>query len=242
MRKFAVSSLSAALLAAACFAPAAYAGTTRVKGGNAAQDKPAQATASASSLQALNLANQLAAWGDANKDPIALATAAKIKMSIGTRDVSLSKQADKGAPADKAAPAEKPAKKSDPRSADSLLQRARTLAGDRADIVALVDGVAAGTRGRVGGPARHQDTVRAGVTDVFTMTFRGGEEANVGISGDGDTDLDLYIYDENDNRICGSDSYGDDEICTFRPAWTGQFKVKIKNRGSVYNRYVLLTD
>ena len=84
------------------------------------------------------------------------------------------------------------------------------------------------------------DKVLAGYTDTWTYTFRANSEARVTVEGDGDTDLDLYIYDENNNLITKDDDNIDYCICTWTPKWTGTFKIKIVNRGSVYNRYHLM--
>ncbi len=62
------------------------------------------------------------------------------------------------------------------------------------------------------------------------------------VEGDGDTDLDLYIYDANGNLIVADEDYTDYCICDFRPYVTSQFTIKIVNRGSVYNRYHLLSN
>ena len=72
--------------------------------------------------------------------------------------------------------------------------------------------------------------------------FRSGQEAWVYVSGDGDTDLDLYIYDENGNLIDSDTDSTDECLCTFTPRWTGQFKIKIKNYGNVYNEYQITTS
>jgi hypothetical protein len=97
-------------------------------------------------------------------------------------------------------------------------------------------------RGITTGETYHTDLVRANHTDVYTMRFVGGEKAEVAVVGDGDTDLDLYIYDENGNLIKSDTDYGDDCYVSWYPKWTGSFKVKIKNLGSISNRYVLLTN
>ena len=94
----------------------------------------------------------------------------------------------------------------------------------------------------IGGHDTHTDRVKAQSTDVYTVTFRSGQEAWVYVSGDGDTDLDLYIYDENDNLIDSDTDSTDECLCTFTPRWTGQFKIKIKNRGNVYNEYQITTS
>jgi hypothetical protein len=84
--------------------------------------------------------------------------------------------------------------------------------------------------------------VDAGLTDVYTMRFQGGEDATIILSGDGDTDLDLYVYDENDNLIGYDDDGTDDCVVSFTPRWTGNFKIKVKNLGDTYNSYTLITN
>mgnify|MGYP003392464767 CR=1 FL=1 len=64
----------------------------------------------------------------------------------------------------------------------------------------------------------------------------------VAVLGDGDTDLDLYIYDSNDNLIAYDSDYTDQCYCRWVPAWTDTFRIKIVNRGSVYNEFVLVTN
>ncbi|MCW5605970.1 MAG: hypothetical protein KIT18_15620, partial [Burkholderiales bacterium] len=85
----------------------------------------------------------------------------------------------------------------------------------------------------MGGPKSATHTVEARVNDIFCVTFRGGEPAVVGISGDGDTDLDLVVLAENGNVICRADGPSDDEICRWTPRWTGLFRIEVRNLGSV---------
>ena len=87
----------------------------------------------------------------------------------------------------------------------------------------------------------HTDRVKAHSTDVYTVTFRGGVEAWVYVSGDGDTDLDILVYDENGNFVCDDESC-DDSGCTFTPRWTGKYKIKVVNKGNVYNQYQITTS
>lgn len=96
------------------------------------------------------------------------------------------------------------------------------------------------TNDKIGPSIDLYDKVLAGYTDIWTYTFRANSEARVTVEGDGDTDLDLYIYDENNNLITKDDDNIDYCICTWTPKWTGTFKIKIVNRGSVYNRYHLM--
>ena len=98
----------------------------------------------------------------------------------------------------------------------------------------------ADTNDKIGPSINLYDKVLANHTDTWTYTFRANSQARVTVDGDGDTDLDLYIYDENDNLITKDDDGTDYCVCTWTPRWTGQFKIKIVNRGNVYNRYRLI--
>ena len=117
-----------------------------------------------------------------------------------------------------------------------------TFADGDKTLLALIKDTQKTSRGIVGPIRRRTDRVLAGYTDTWTFTFRGGEYAYVIVSGDGDTDLDLYIYDENGNLIDSDTDDTDDCVCSFTPRWTGKFYIKIKNRGRVYNDYVLVTS
>jgi hypothetical protein len=105
--------------------------------------------------------------------------------------------------------------------------------------VAAIFGVLAGTvQASPPGGNRYDVHYVAGYsTDVFTLTFRGGEDAVVAIDGDNTSDLDLYVYDENGNLI-GADTDGSD-LCVvrFHPRWTGPFRIEVRNMGRNGNRY-----
>ena len=83
------------------------------------------------------------------------------------------------------------------------------------------------------------DNVSAHDYDIWTVTLLAHEEYTIVVDGDGDTDLDLYIYDENGNEIDSDTDSTDYCICGVTPKWTGEFKIKIRNYGDVYNRYNL---
>ena len=125
---------------------------------------------------------------------------------------------------------------------DKILEAAIQYANGNKNLLALIADTKQVTRGASGGPKRHSDCVNAHATDQYNITFRGGQNAIVIVSGDGDTDLDLFVYDENGNLIDSDTDGTDDCICTFTPRWTGKFKIKIRNHGSVYNCYTLATN
>ncbi len=188
----------------------------------------------------MQTAGKLVQYGYASKQALPLIQAVQIYQQVGLRD--------EAEPAQKASEGqtvtgEQPAAKDNPVSTDiaKLIADARTFADGDKNLLAIIDGLGE-VRGRVGGPARHVDRVLAGHTDVYTINFRGGEQAMVIVSGDGDTDLDLYVYDENGNLIDSDTDNTDQCVCTFTPRWTGPFTIRIKNLGRVYNQYTLVTN
>jgi hypothetical protein len=108
-------------------------------------------------------------------------------------------------------------------------------------VVALANSVEL-SRGAVGGPKRTVEIVEPLHTDVYKITFRGGEVARAALSGDGDTRLDLYVYDENGNMVTLQVGPGDDCLASWVPRWTGIFVLKVVNRGLLPNRYVIVAD
>ena len=96
--------------------------------------------------------------------------------------------------------------------------------------------------GAVAGPRYHSDTVGANSSDTYNKVFKGGELAVVSVMGDGDTDLDVYVYDSNGNLVASDVDATDDCVISWTPKWTGEFRIVIKNKGSVYNSYTLTTN
>ena len=97
-------------------------------------------------------------------------------------------------------------------------------------------------RGAVGGPCRTVQYINGNSIDTYQIYFTAGQLAEILVSGDGDTDLDLYVYDGKGNLIAQDTSYSDDCYVNWVPAWTGRFIVRIVNHGSLYNKYVLVTN
>ena len=107
---------------------------------------------------------------------------------------------------------------------------------------ALLLGAASVEAGRVPGPGKDLKIVQARSTVTYYETFRANELAVVSIVGDGSTDLDIYVYDENGNFITAATGLSDVETVTFTPAWTGVFRIEVRNLGSTWNEYALATD
>lgn len=191
------------------------------------------------SEQTLRVAAELSKYGYANNDALSLIQAARLSKQSG-----FAEEERKKAEIEEMRPAPEGGKKGGQVSLDpaKLLADAKAMAGDDGVLLALIDDVNSNVRGAVGGPKYAYGTVSAGGTDWYTVAFRAGELAIVTVIGDGDTDLDLYVYDANGNLIDSDTDYTDNCVCTWTPRWTGNFRIKIVNRGRVYNRYVLRTN
>lgn len=97
-------------------------------------------------------------------------------------------------------------------------------------------------RGAVGGPYMITRRVNMYSTNTYSVHFRANELAEVAIIGDGDTDLDLFVFDSNDNLIVSDTNYSDRCYVSWTPRWTGEFFIVVKNYGSVYNQFILITN
>lgn len=185
----------------------------------------------------MDLANQLASYGDRNEDALALIVAASIKQGLGSSEADEAEKESEGE-------GEGEDKDGDGHgnSVEDMLARASEYAGDNAELAGMIADVEAeGARGDIQGPGCYQDAVLAGYTDIWNITFTPGSNY-IALSGDGDTDLDLYVYDRRGNLICQSLSYYDDEYCSWYQSRTRPIRVEVKNLGYVYNVYDLCTN
>ncbi|WP_376988139.1 hypothetical protein [Bosea sp. R86505] len=195
----------------------------------------AKSGTSRSVLGDLALGYQLYGIGQERKDPLVVIAAARLIAAVPLADRQREKVERGGT--DTAGADKKPL------DLDAVLTGARTLAaGDKTLLAMISDVETTASRGRVGGPGRTASGVRAGATDVYTERFRGGQRAEVAVTGDGDTDLDLYVYDENGNLICQDTDFTDRTFCQWNPRWTGFFRIEIVNLGSIRNTYFLATN
>ena len=199
--------------------------------------EPAKSTPEQAEQMAL--AGKLVQYGYSTKTALPLIQAVQIYQRLNVQPATGETPVSEtdGPVADNITKADTPA-----RTEAQLLADATTFANGNKTLLALIKDCQNGTRGAVPGPVYRQDAVRANTTDIWTIKFRGGEIAYVAVSGDGDTDLDLYIYDQYGNLITKDDDYTDTCLCTWTPRRTATYKIKIVNRGDVYNAYSLSTN
>jgi hypothetical protein len=193
-----------------------------------------------------HLANQLARYGDENKDVLAMITAARMHNRIGTHEEKFEKQVIKQVikgdvtSATSRTPIVNSNVDFSPRG---LLERAKEYAGTRQDLIALIkDEVANIPRGRQEGPTHYETTVGGFEIDLILVNLKAHEAARISVTGDGKSELDLGLCDEKGNLLCDSSNSGDIETCLITPAYEGHFYVHVKNLGRSSNSYQMVTN
>lgn len=204
-----------------------------------AQEKKDVAKPENSSIARIKLANEQAKYGYETYSASALIEAAQILSEVQTQGMEgIKYEQGKGTDA-------KAESASEGITVTKLVKDAKEFADGDATLLALADKVKTDgncTRGAVGGPKAGSSVVYGGCTDIYTIYFKSGIPAEVGVSGNGATDLDLYVYDENGNLIASDADYSDDCYVCWTPRWTGNFIIKVVNRGSYNNYYNIATN
>ena len=226
MRQCAV--VLAVLTCSACWAGSEAVDNEGPNVGEAAKAEPDE------QMAYLSTSADLAVIARANQDAILMLAAARLETMAGAR----------AEPKDKTVRGEAQTGTGEKAEAAGLYALAEEYAGSNDELLALVeDGKDEVTsRGSLSGPGWHSDRVLAGYTDIYNLAFRGGQFAEVAVSGDGDTDLDLHVYDEHGNAVCSDTDYTDQTYCGWRPRWSGTFRIEIENLGNVYNAYDLYNN
>ncbi len=200
---------------------------------NATDDKPLGAEAM-EGIHELTLAQQLAIYGVENDDAMSLIVAASIMDRYLLSDSEVQAREVNGEPTDVPMVIS---------SVDDMLLAARDLAGDRQDLIALIEDVeAGGSRGSMYGEGAYEDWIGPFGTAAYDEAFYGGDRAIVVLNGWDDTDLDLYVYDEYGNLICESISYTSSEYCEWTPRWAGSFTIMVSNNDGAQNSFSLWTN
>ena len=129
---------------------------------------------------------------------------------------------------------------------DELLAKGRRLAGKDTLLLSLADHIAwelgFRARGRTDGPKTRAAQVKGGSSFTASWTFNGNEPAIVSVIGDGDNDLDLFVYDRDNKVVAQDDSHTDACEVHFTPPENADYKIVVKNWGSSYSDFVIITN
>jgi hypothetical protein len=104
--------------------------------------------------------------------------------------------------------------------------------------VCLVSSVA--FAGDVRGFIYDRDVLAAGGAVNYNLTLKSDQLTEIGVKGDGDGDIDCWLYDQNNNLVSQDVDATDTCYLTANPIWTGAFKLRVKNNGSVASVYELI--
>ena len=202
-------------------------GAAKAEDGGTAAKKPAS-----SPLRLLQLSHDLALYGRANKDALALITAARVQSAVAQKDVSrtggdFSAETPSGG---------------DP--VQNLTQEAVGLAQNDPVIVALAqDILASKAKGRVKGVAVSRGVVPAGKTDVFKgQKYESGKYAEAYVEAQGAGEIRLSVYDEQGNLICKDTNPADTSYCGWWPKDTQGFTLNLENRSETAVAYKVSTN
>jgi hypothetical protein len=200
----------------------------------AAGDKPAVGAASPE-MAALQTAYSLAKYGYTHESAAALIGAAEILAQTRTQPMGAKVEQGSGS-----ADAAKKTAKPEFTASNLLADGRKYAAGDKTMLAWAAEvekALEVQTRGASGGPRYQVGVVKAKTYSQYRLSFKAGQLAEVGVSGDGDTDLDLYVYDAKGSLVAYAEDYSDDCYVSWVPAQDETFTIRVVNRGKVYNQY-----
>jgi hypothetical protein len=187
--------------------------------------------AATSAFDDLRLSAGLARYGRAKGDAWALAQAARLRARIPTE--AIARTPEGGAPAT-----------AGDASAEAWLQEAESMARpDDATLTAFISDVRSTVpKGRSGGPRVSVLSISPGAIHRYGERFESDRPAVVYVEGDGDTDLSLTVFGPAGEAACADTAPGDVKLCAWRPLTAGRYRVEVRNRGRVDNRYAFATN
>jgi hypothetical protein len=198
--------------------------------------KDAKDSDTTKSVQHLELANQLIAFGRQEKHAESLLVAAQILHKNPSQALTSGYTASGGPPD----------KKSEGNNAKALVAEARKISSSphcEAMATATEKMLQESTRGVVGGPKKDVFTIRPGETITWKpISFRGNEKAVVDIEIFVPGAMTLEIIDQNNNIVARDNVRGHYYNCVWYPAWTGPFTFRLTNHDRMSFNCDLLTN
>lgn len=182
-----------------------------------------------SPLQTIELSKRLFDRGLEARDPLLMATAAKLRRSVVLQPGSVP-----GAETVEGAPL----------GWEDMLETAEVAAGEDAAMLSVIADVRTEqTKGVRTGPVYSIVALPSDREATFgPLPFRGGTFAEVYLEGDGQSDLNLYIFDAQSRLVCSDTDGSDIAHCGWTPDTPGSFTLKVENKGPSENRFALMTN
>lgn len=190
----------------------------------------AEDTTGPTRIKRLEMSRQMYQIGVADRDPLMVIAAAKLRKSVS---VTYRERAPEGGTA----------QRSDPMSAESMLQVAAVLAEGDTLLQTLVDDARLyDVKGVIDGPVFSSTAIAAQKTDRYPqIPFRGGDFAEIYVEGKGQSDLDLLVYDGANRLVCSDTDVTDKAYCRWKPDDTTHYTIQVVNKGNG-TEYALYTN
>lgn len=184
-----------------------------------------------SPVKVAELSGRLFSMGVDASDPLLVLTAAKLRKTLNpveTARLSRAGSAVAGAPLG---------------WQDMVAAAAPMAAGDATFLGLIEDIRAETTKGVATGPIYTIGQIADGTTDTYaTVSFVGGEYAEVYVEAKGASDLNLTILDAQGQLVCFDTDNSHIAYCGWRPSATETFSIKVENRGPLGVNYALMTN
>lgn len=100
------------------------------------------------------------------------------------------------------------------------------------------------TRGRIVGPAYRNGSLFSADKTIFRETFYATRAAEVSLRLGQSSAFDIRIMadEANGKTVCHHKNIKKHVTCKWFPAWTGPYRIEIKNTGSKEDHYYLITN
>lgn len=192
---------------------------------------PAAFAEAPSPVKTAELSARLFATGVEMQDPLLMLSAAKLRKTLNPAETS--RAPDDGTPATDL-----------PLGWEEMLAAAAPLAEGDDTLLGLIDDIRAeSTKGVATGPVYNIGNIRNGKTDTYaSVSFVGGEYAEVYVEAKGGADLNLTVLDAQGRLVCSDTDKSHIAYCGWRPSATEPFSIKVENRGPSGVNYALMTN
>lgn len=120
--------------------------------------------------------------------------------------------------------------------------KAKAKAANLFTLSATGFGTADATGTKVSAPLTAVRRIAAKGDDAYEFTYAAGGKARIGLRGDGDTELTVTVEDPA-GKVVGQGKCREELVdVVWTPVVAGAYKVKVRNPGTIWNRYILTTD
>ncbi len=184
------------------------------------------------------MAHSLFAIGMANKDALAVLSAARLAASVELTEGPVIRKTTDGA-----SPSDSPDTTHGPIDIAGMLAAAKSLAQADDTLLGLIERISSeALHGRFLMATRRPSVLLPGASDRWDLPLFGGSYAEIAVVGGDDGRLSFRVADDSGTIVCQDDSGFNQAICGLVPARNAYFFVTVGNTGPNPTRYYLLTN